>query len=213
MDINQEKELIKQSQKDPEAFGQIFDHYYPQIYGFILKRTGSDEIAKDLASETFFQALKNIWRYRITNRPFSAWLYKIAVTQIAQYYRNKGKYCEVTIDNCPELVAHEVYNSDTSLKESDTKKQEKAVFKHVHAMLLKLSDIQHTIIIMKYFEQKKIRDIAQTLDMKENTVKSHLRRGLQKLEKHLIQEDQQFAFIEYVREKLPFTGQTIEERS
>ena len=213
MDVELERSLIKQSQKDPEAFGQLFDEYYPQIYAFILKRTGSQETAKDLTSETFFQALKNIWRYKITNKPFRAWLYRIAVVQIAQYYRNKEKYCEVTLENSPELVAHVNYNSDTSLRETEDKADEKEVFKHVHSLLLKLNETQHTVIVLKYFQNKKIKEIAKILDMKENTVKSHLRRGVKRLEQLLNQSNDYLPFFGYVKEKLSLRRRTVAERS
>ena len=58
MDLNEEKELIKQAQKDPEVFAKLYDEYYPKIFGYILKRVANFEIAQDITSETFFKALK-----------------------------------------------------------------------------------------------------------------------------------------------------------
>jgi len=182
MDIQrEERKIIVQAKKDPEAFGRLYDKYYPQIYGFILKRTGNVEVAQDLVSETFFAAVKNIWRYKITNRPFKAWLYKIAVAQIGQYYRNKKTVCEITLDESPELIASKEYNSDSQAIENEEITEVKLLQKEVHELLLKLPDVQHTIIILRYFENRKVKDIARILDLKENTVKSHLRRSLKKL--------------------------------
>ena len=53
MDLNGEKELIKLAQKDPEVFAEVYDHYYPKIFGYALKRTANLEIAQDTTSETF----------------------------------------------------------------------------------------------------------------------------------------------------------------
>jgi RNA polymerase sigma-70 factor (ECF subfamily) len=200
MDVQEERQLVRRAKKDPESFGKLFDHYYQQIYAFILKRTGNTETAKDLTSETFYQALKSIWRFTITNKPFSAWLYRIAVVQIAQYYRQKEKYCEITTDLAPELVAAEDYKPDFSiLQEHDNVEQLKA-FEDLHETLLQLSEIQHTVIVLRYFEEKKIKEIAQIMGLKENTVKSHIRRALKKLYS-LVQKSETQSLTDYAGEK------------
>jgi RNA polymerase sigma-70 factor (ECF subfamily) len=56
MDLSEEKELVRQSQKDPDAFAELYDRYYPKIFGYILRRTANLETAQDLTSETFFNA-------------------------------------------------------------------------------------------------------------------------------------------------------------
>ena len=60
MDLNEEKELIKRAQKDPEVFAKLYDEYYPKIFGYILKRVANFEIAQDITSETFFKSRKKL---------------------------------------------------------------------------------------------------------------------------------------------------------
>lgn len=184
MDSQREKELILKAKKDPHAFGEIFDYYYPQIYGFIIKRTGNIEIAKDLTSEVFFQALKSLWRFKFMNRPFRAWLYKIATVQIAQCYRKNQKTFEITLDQAPELMSSTF--SDHELKEEQASDELQELNKFLQKQMVNLSNIQQTVLTLRFFEDKKIKDIAEILDLKENTIKSHLRRGLKKLEKDLL---------------------------
>lgn len=202
MDIHLERTLIKRAKKDPEAFGQIFDHYYPMICRFVYKRTGSLEVAQDITSETFFQALKNLWRYKITNRPFKAWLFRIAVVQIAQYYRKKGKVYELTLEYAPQLVAHDSAQADYSIKEEHDEGDTKGMFKELHKALSQLTEVQHTILVLRYFEDKKIKEISEILKLKENTIKSHIRRGLKKLEE-LISQSQNISLHEYARQRFP----------
>ncbi|HZZ99560.1 MAG TPA: sigma factor, partial [Candidatus Paceibacterota bacterium] len=87
MNLEQEKRQVAQAQKDPRAFAEIYDKYYPKIFGYLLKRTADVQVAQDLASETFFKALHKLWQFRWRNIPFSAWLYKIATNELRQYYR------------------------------------------------------------------------------------------------------------------------------
>lgn len=176
---SQERKLILQARKDPEAFGALYDKYYEKIYRFILYRTSDRETAQDLTSETFFQALKNLWRFRFMRRPFSAWLYRIAVTQVAMYFRDKKKYLSVSLEEAPDILR---LSNSASLRpalnyEIDNKQDRKILSEH----LKKLSEVEQNIMVLRYFEEKSLREISKILRMNLNTVKSHLRRGLARL--------------------------------
>jgi len=54
MNLSEEKELVRQAQKIPDAFAKLYDQYYPKIFGYILRRTANLEAAQDITSETFF---------------------------------------------------------------------------------------------------------------------------------------------------------------
>ena len=75
MDPNREKELIEQTKSDPEAFGVFFDEYYTGIFGYVLRRTASVEVARDVAAETFSEkAFRSLSGFRWKNIPMSSWL-------------------------------------------------------------------------------------------------------------------------------------------
>lgn len=59
-----EQALVERAKSDPEAFGQLYDIYFPRIYSYIYRRTRDQPVAEDLTSETFFKALRNIRQYR-----------------------------------------------------------------------------------------------------------------------------------------------------
>ena len=79
MDLEQEKELVERAKNDTEAFGKLYDRHYSQIFGYVLRRTASIEIAQDVTSEVFFKALKNLGQFHWRGTPFPSWLYRIAV--------------------------------------------------------------------------------------------------------------------------------------
>ncbi|WP_054550910.1 sigma-70 family RNA polymerase sigma factor [Lysinibacillus sp. S1] len=60
---------------------------------------------------------------------------------------------------------------------------------HIGAAILKLSLTYREPIILYYFEEMKIRDIAQLLGIAENTVKTRLKRAREALKPHLKQEE------------------------
>lgn len=177
-----ENELVQRAKKDPEAFGILYDFYYTRIFRFILFRVANNDVAKDLASETFFQALKNIWRFRFVQRPFSAWLYKIASTQIAMYFREKIKYCELTREEYPEILTSAIANNESPIHMMELIDR-KEDFKKMHNCIRQLRGIEQSIIVLRYFEAKSLLEVSELLGMKINTVKSHTRRALQHLKK------------------------------
>ncbi|MCD6402646.1 hypothetical protein J7L36_02225, partial [bacterium] len=101
MNPNDEKELVKRAQKEPDSFAKLYDKYYPKFFGYILKRVADLEIAQYITSETFFKALKNLWKFRWKNISFSAWLYRIANNEIANYFRKNKKY-SISLDKLKE---------------------------------------------------------------------------------------------------------------
>src|ERR1700692_1291020 len=84
-----EDQLVERAKQDADAFGELYDHYFGQIYRFVYSRLHNQEAAEDVTSEVFFKALRAIGRYRPSGHPFSAWLYQISVNAIADHYRAK----------------------------------------------------------------------------------------------------------------------------
>jgi DNA-directed RNA polymerase specialized sigma subunit, sigma24 homolog len=103
MDLSEEKELVERARRDPEVFGELYDRYYSQIFGYVLKRVANIEIAQDITSEVFFKALKNLGQFKWRNISFSFWLYRIASNQITDYFR-KNKHAVVSLEEVSELA-------------------------------------------------------------------------------------------------------------
>ena len=60
-----------------DAFGEIVEHYQAPIVRYLLRMTGDQEVAQDLAQDTFVQAFRAILK-TTSELSFNAWLYKIA---------------------------------------------------------------------------------------------------------------------------------------
>jgi len=175
-----DKELVARAKKDPQAFGQIYDQYYSQIFGYILKRTANLEAAKDITSETFFKALKKLWQFRWQNVPFSSWLYRIAGNEIVNYYRKNGRQT-VALDEIAEPPG--ACDLSEEMIEAEDELQRHQDFLAIQKKITTLSVKYQEVITLRFLEKKKIKDICQILKKKEGTVKSLLSRGLEKLRK------------------------------
>ena len=168
MDLNEEKELIKQAQKDPEVFAKLYDEYYPKIFGYILKRVANFEIAQDITSETFFKALKKLWQFRWRNISFGAWLYRIANSEIANYYR-KNRYL-VSLEILRDEKGFEpvaLHNPETEFLEAQEKLKQHQDFLKIQEKISQLSIRYQEVITLRFFEKKKIKEICEILGKKK----------------------------------------------
>jgi RNA polymerase sigma-70 factor (ECF subfamily) len=181
MDLLQEKKIIQEAKKNPEAFAMLYDKYYKVIFGYILKRTADIEIAQDITSQTFFKALRDLGKFRWQNVPFSAWLYRIATNEINSFYRNKKKFINVGFDKIPDIASPDTPHKDIEMAEEELKKKKE--FIKIHESISRLNPIYQTVITLRFFDKKKIYEISQILGKSEGTIKSQIHRGLEELRK------------------------------
>src|SRR3989339_2249338 len=184
-----EETLVANGQTDPETFGRLYDMYYQPVFGFMYNRTGNAEVAKDLTSETFFQALKNLHRYKPREgASFKPWLFAIAVAQVGNYYRSRSKFLEITTDEAPELIGREDFRPDIAYRMGEDATELEGQINLLREMIGKLNHRQQTILTLRYFSHMTVPEIATTIGMKEGTIKSHIHRALKKLQSLMVED-------------------------
>ncbi len=187
MDLKTEKNLVERAKYDKEAFAALYDFYYSKIYKYSLRRTGNTQVSLDITSTVFIKALKNIKTFEWRDFPFSSWLYKIATNEINNLYKNKQTRL-VSLETLFEQYEFEPtaeVNIEEELIKAEKELQNHQIFLKIQKELLKLDISYQEVISLRFFENKKIKEIAQILDKKEGTIKSLLSRGLSMLRKNL----------------------------
>jgi len=183
MDLNEERELVTQARKTPDAFAKLYDEYYPKIFGYALRRTANLEVAQDITSETFFKALKKLWQFRWRDVSFSAWLYRIASNEVNQYFRKaeykKSVSLEVLQEQGFEVVSS--HDPESELIEAQEKLEQHQDFLEIQAKIVRLPAKYQEVIALRFFEKRQISEIAEILGKKEGTIKSLLHRAVEKL--------------------------------
>jgi RNA polymerase sigma-70 factor (ECF subfamily) len=173
-----EEELVKRAQHNREAFGELYEINYKRIFNYALKRTANVQLSLDITSATFFKAMNQINKYRWRDIPFAAWLYRIASNEINDYYRKEGRR-NISIDSISELADNTDFADEVNQAEEELSKHEE--FLLLHKKLAELPSMYQEVIVLKFFEKKKIKDIVEILGKKEGTIKSLLHRGIEKL--------------------------------
>ena len=183
MDLSEEKELVRQAQKAPDAFAKLYDQYYLKIFGYVLRRTANLEAAQDITSETFFKALKKLWQFRWHNISFSAWLYKIATNEINQYFRHAKYRKSASLEELQERGFEPIslHDPESELIEAQEKLKQHQDFLEIQEKIVRLPPKYQEVVTLRFFEQKQIKEIAEILGKREGTIKSLLHRAVGKL--------------------------------
>jgi RNA polymerase sigma factor sigV len=142
-----------------------------KLYRIAFSYSKNEEAALDIVQEAITKALKNINKLREESY-IKTWFYRILINEALQYIRKNKRIltCELeAIENKVDCNADLAEGLD--------------IYKYVQNLNEKLK----TVIILRFFEDMKISEIARITKTNESTVKSRLYKGLKEL-KRLIEE-------------------------
>jgi len=164
-------DLIRSSLVDEKAFAAVFDRHFRAIFRFLRGRVG-EQLAEDLASETFVTAFRRRHAYDLSRDDARPWLYGIAVNLIREHRRTEERrlraYARVPVDP-----------ADTA------DKADKRLDPDVAAALLELGDEERNLILLLTWADLTYEQLADALGLPVGTVRSKLSRVRAKLRARL----------------------------
>ena len=166
-----ERGLIEAAQHDPGRFAELYELNFDRVYAYIAVRIRDRIEAQDLTAHVFQQALANIGKFKWRGAPFIAWLYRIAANAIADRARKKSREVAET-----EVVT--INSVDSNLEQVERRTR---LFSAVES----LPEDQRKVILLRFSEEKSIREIATALNRSEGAVKQLQFRGLENLRARL----------------------------
>ncbi len=171
-----EYQLIQQAQQgDKEAIGTLYEAYVQPIFNYISYRVESDQVAEDLTAEVFVRMVTGLPTYQYIGAPLGAWLYRIAASRIADYYRSKKHVIE------GELSENQV-SDDTDPFGTIAKHEERA---RLREALRTLSEDYQTLLILRFMHQMPHAQVAKIMHKSEAAIRVMQHRALQALAKAL----------------------------
>jgi RNA polymerase sigma-70 factor (ECF subfamily) len=175
--LENEPDLIEQAKLSAEAFRPLYDHYYKTIFLFIFHRVGEKELCADLTSQVFLKALQNIKRYQYKGLPFSAWLYRIAINEINDFFRSQAKQRYVAIEETQLHALHAELTEEFSVEHLQIRLEE---------LLQRLEPDELHLLELRFFESRPFKEVAAILNISEVYAKVKTYRTLEKLKKYFI---------------------------
>jgi len=166
---------IQAAQADRAQFRPLYERYFESIFRFLYRRTGEEPLAADLCSQVFLKAMQKLDGYEFKGVPFSAWLYRIASNEVAQYYRRNKRNRVVSADERDfSDLAHK-------MEEDNTEQYLQALIGSLDE--LRKQDIE--LIELRFFEHRPFKEIAEILDITESNAKVRTYRILDRLKKKI----------------------------
>ena len=172
---------------DQNAQGKLVQIWYKRIYNFGFKFFLDHDMAMEVSQKTFISMCKNLPGLQ-DNARFKSWLYKIPVNYCREELRKKKGDRSLSFDvvwnrDAEESPKWEGGGQRVDNPESQLQKTELADI--LQQALSELNAEQREVVIMKEFEGLKFREIAEVLNISENTAKSRMYYGLDGLRKIL----------------------------
>ncbi|EDL65908.1 RNA polymerase sigma C factor [Bacillus sp. SG-1] len=161
---------------DDAFFEYIFHHYSDDVLRLVFTYVKKKDIAEDLVQEIFIKCYKNMDKFQ-EKSSIKTWIFSITINQCKDYL--KSAYYKY------------IYLSDkiSAIAKGGTKTPEELFMeeygKHrLTTEILNLSLKYREVISLYYFQELKIKEIANVLAINENTVKSRLARAKELLKKN-----------------------------
>ncbi|WP_020617807.1 RNA polymerase sigma factor [Paenibacillus daejeonensis] len=169
-----DEELAGRLQRgDPEALDALIRRHYQLVFAYIYRCTGGDyHTAYDLTQETFIKLVRAAGTLA-SGDSLKPWLLRIALNTCRDYYRSRTYKSRQSAPYQEELATttDRVVHLGKDLEDRE----------ELERLLSLLPDYQRETMILRYYHDLKIKEIAEVMSVGESTVKSRLKQGLDKL--------------------------------
>ena len=169
-----DEDLARAAQQgDRAALNTLIRRHHGPLLGFLYRMTGGDRtLGEDLVQESFLRVTQSIGQYQYPRR-FKPWLYAIATNLARDHYKRADTR---RVDSFEPMDLHPAADPspEFSLIAADSGRE-------VITALASLSDSQRETIILRYYQDLSLEEIAEVLTIPVGTVKSRLSIGLRRL--------------------------------
>jgi RNA polymerase sigma-70 factor (ECF subfamily) len=158
-------ELARARLGDRAALAALVQAYQGSVYSLALRMLGTRDLAEDLTQDVFMQLSANLAGIS-SNKHLGFWLRQVTSNRAIDHLRHRSRLQMSPLEDGVEFCSAED-GADPLLQ------------RHLRALLAHLSPPARAVLLLRYQEDLDPVDIARTLDMPVNTVKSHLKRSLE----------------------------------
>jgi RNA polymerase sigma-70 factor (ECF subfamily) len=173
VDHSAERALIKAAQQEPHRFADLYEANFERVYAYVIRRVRDRDEAQDITADVFHLALKSLPRFEWRGVPFAAWLFRIAANEIA--------------DRSKSIARRRAHERAFPFQEGDAGGVDAAGFDEAERrgrlfkLVERLPRDQSRVVVMRFAEEKSIREIATALGRSEGSIKQLQFRAMQNL--------------------------------
>ena len=162
----------------PGAAQELVKAYGERLLRSAFALCGNETDAQDIVQETFLQAIRSVHRFQSRSTVYT-WLHAILLNLTRHYHRDRKR---IVYDD--ELVGRAVSLPNENPSQLDTGTASLALLE----ALRQLSHAHREVLVLRYYENMKIHEIAGQLGISKGTVKSRLHYAIGQMQKLLPDE-------------------------
>ena len=183
--------IIRAQQGDEFAINDIYEAMYKRVYYLTYKIVGNAEDAEDATQDTFISAFKALPGLADIDS-FKSWLFQIAANRSRDLLRKNKRH--ETVD-----VSDDTEDNDTFIEKQPEKDEalipedaldNEAKRNIILGIIASLPDNQKECVMLFYYSEMSVKDIAEHLGVSEGTVKSRLNYARQKIKDGILETEE-----------------------
>ncbi|MCL0075630.1 RNA polymerase sigma factor [Dehalococcoidia bacterium] len=164
--MQDEQNLVHRAQQgDQEAFAELYESHFDNIYRYVALRVGNRMEAEDITQEVFLKAVRSIQSFKWKGIPFSAWLFRIARNEVIDSLRKKSRQPTVPLSELPVIPVSSSGNPHPLVKHEVDVDQ-------LRAAIRQLTEAQQEVISLRFSAELSIAEVASIMGKSEGAVKS-----------------------------------------
>jgi RNA polymerase sigma-70 factor (ECF subfamily) len=186
--VSPAKENVEPASLDPaakaeldRAFEDLYRAHLRDLYSYSYYRVGNQHDAEDLTEQAFLQAYRHFDRARRESdgRPLRPWLIRIAHNLASNYYRDRSRRPQTSLENADPIAARHGTEAIAEGREE---------LRQVIANLDNLSDDRREALVMRFALGMDNREIARALGRSDGATKVLIHRAIKQLQEEMADE-------------------------
>jgi len=179
--VTDEQIVVHITQGNPQAYGGIMRRYNQRMFRIARSIVMNDANAMDVVQEAHLKAFSNLCEFRGSST-FLAWLFTITRNEALMYLRKHKR--EVTMSN-EEINTIESnhyadvipFRPENQEEQPESLLENKQLKKLINNHVDKLPEDFRIVFVLRAVEQLNVKETAEILDLKEETVKTRFFRS------------------------------------
>jgi RNA polymerase sigma-70 factor (ECF subfamily) len=169
---------------DAQAFRDLVERSRQNVYRLAYNLTGNRLDAEDLSQDVFIKAYRSLPKFR-GDAKWSTWLYRITVNTCMDHGRTKaGKKMESSFNQEETQAEYEVERSRDAVS-PDRKAESAIIQEQIESAMNALTEQERSVFVLRHYHDFSLKQIAETLEIAEGTVKAYLFRAVRRLQEKL----------------------------
>ncbi|SDS14418.1 RNA polymerase sigma-70 factor, ECF subfamily [Paenibacillaceae bacterium GAS479] len=167
---------------DQACFEALVHRYHAPLSGFLQRQLKDPGRAEDIVQETFLKLIRQLKDKRNPDN-VQAWLYRVAMNQCRDYWKSSGYQTDRNRFGEPP----ERKDERTSVVELAERQETR---REIRQTLDELPKVQREVVLLRFYQDLKLQDIADVLQLPLGSVKTHLYKALRRLKSKLSKEQE-----------------------